>query len=426
VVDVLSFLALLMVLGVVFACMPPETRERLRHRLLASLRQARHEGFGRRPESVQFRDALRARTRWATVTPILIALNVTVFVLMLWGPGTFSDPATLTEWGGNFWLRTRNGEWWRLVTSMFVHIGMLQLLVNVAALASIGLILERLVGRVIVATVFVTAGVFASLVNLTTHPMATSVGASGAVFGLYGLLLASSIRAIGHRSSVTIPLTTVKMLLPAAAVFILYNLTNDSLGSGAELTGLLAGVVCGAVLTKDVNDQKPAAGRVAPVAAAAIVIAVLSAIPLSGIADVKPELERTTAAEDRMAGAYRTARERFKTGRMTAEALALLIDRTIIPDLRVTSARLKALAAVPEEHQPLVANAEEYVRLRSESWRLRSEWLRKSSQSPRRGSEAAQYSANQRTIGQAEEKERAALEVLETIRPAVSAEPAKN
>jgi hypothetical protein len=127
-----------------------------------------------------------------------------------------------------------------------------------------------------------------------------------------------------------------------------------------------------------------------------------------------------------MAGAYRTARERFKTGRMTAEALALLIDRTIIPDLRVTSARLKALAAVPEEHQPLVANAEEYVRLRSESWRLRSEWLRKSSQSPRRGSEAAQYSANQRTIGQAEEKERAALEVLETIRPAVSAEPAKN
>jgi hypothetical protein len=104
---------------------------------------------------------------------------------------------------------------------------------------------------------------------------------------------------------------------------------------------------------------------------------------------------------------------------MTAEALALLIDRTIIPELQVTAARLKALVGVPKEHQPLVANAEEYVRLRSESWRLRSEWLLKAGRAPRRGTEAAEHRANNRTIARAEETERAALEALERLRPAV-------
>ena len=151
--------------------------------------------------------------------------------------------------------------------------------------------------------------------------------------------------------------------------------------------------------------------------AAAVVIAVLFVIPLRGITDVKPELERTVADEDRLAGVYQEAADRFRSGRMPAEALALLIDRTIIPELQVTAARLKALVGVPKEQQPLVANAGEYVRLRSESWRLRSEWLLKAGMVPRRGAEAAQYKANSRTIARAEETERAALEALERSRP---------
>ena len=118
-----------------------------------------------------------------------------------------------------------------------------------------------------------------------------------------------------------------------------------------------------------------------------------------------------------MAGEYQKAAERFRSDRMTAEALALLIDRTIIPELQVTGARLKALDGVPEEHQPLVANAEEYVRLRSESWRLRSEWLRKAEPGAAAGNRSALYRANNRTIARAAETERAALEALERSRP---------
>ena len=75
---------------------------------------------------------------------------------------------------------------------MFVHTGTFQLLVNCAALVQLGLILERLVGHVTFAAVYVAAGVLASIVSLSDYPMAISSGASGAIFGLYGLLLASS------------------------------------------------------------------------------------------------------------------------------------------------------------------------------------------------------------------------------------------
>ena len=323
-----TFLALLMVVGVALSAMAPEARVRLREVVLESVEQVRREAARGRPRCDEFREALRARTRWAVVTPALIALNVIVLILMMSGAGTPGDPGPLAGWGGNFWLRTRNGEWWRLVTSMFVHAGPLHLLVVVAGLLQIGLILERLVGRLIVVAVFLIAGVLAGVVHLATHPMATSVGASGAVFGLYGLLLAASIWGMRHRSNVTIPLPVVKRLAPAAAVFILYNLANDSVGAAAELAGFLAGLVCGTVLAKGVSDCKPAARRVAHLTAAAVAIVVLIAIPLRGVADVMPELDRTVADEDWLAGEYQEAADLFRSDKMTAEALAPMISRS--------------------------------------------------------------------------------------------------
>ena len=97
-----------------------------------------------------------------------------------------------SRWGASFGPRTTNGEWWRLVASMFVHTGTFQLLVNGAALVQLGLILERLVGHVTFAAVYFAAGLLASIVSLSDYPMGVSSGASGAIFGLYGLLLAST------------------------------------------------------------------------------------------------------------------------------------------------------------------------------------------------------------------------------------------
>jgi membrane associated rhomboid family serine protease len=421
---------LLILGGVAFRAMNSEERMRALRWVVAAIRQLRDAALYRPPECERFREVLRARTPWVLVTPALVALNATVFLFMLFGAGALSDPTTLVAWGGNLGPRTTNGEWWRLVTSTFIHSGGLPLLVNGAALVQIGLLLERLLGGVVVAAVYVAAGVFASLVSLNGHPMAVSAGASGAVFGLYGLLLASSIWSLFRRSSVTIPLRAATRLAPAAAMFILYNAGAGGLEGVAELSGLVAGFVCGLVLTRDVADRKPPTRRIAVAMAVTLSIAAASAIPLHGITDVRPEVQRVIALEGRTAGTYRTAADQFIKGRITAAALAQLIERAIVPELQAAGARLEVLHGVPREDQPLVADAEEYLRLRSESWRLRVEELRKAGTvAPRdakrmdQASDAnwrlraeSEHRANIRTLGKAEGMERASLEALQRIK----------
>ena len=192
---------------------------------------------------------------------------------------------------------------------------------------------------------------------------------------------------------------------------------------------LAAGSCYGLVLARGIADRKPAARRVAIAMAATAVIIRRSQPSLCAESLTSGRKSNATSrpkiARPVLIGA---AVDRFRKGRISAEALVLLIDRSIVPELEVADARLKALNRVPKEHQPLVAGAEEYVRLRSESWRLRAEWLRKVSvvskteatervSGGNSGAEA-RYKATMRTLGKAESTERASLAVLERIRPA--------
>jgi hypothetical protein len=142
--------------------------------------------------------------------------------------------------------------------------------------------------------------------------------------------------------------------------------------------------------------------------AVTLVVAVVSAVPLRGMADVRPEISRVLAVEESTASLYRGAVAQFKLGAVSADALAQVIERKITPELHAVQARLKTLGRVPPEHQPLVANAEEYLKLRDESWRLRAAALHKSSMPALRKAETA---------------ERASLEALERIKPTESADP---
>jgi membrane associated rhomboid family serine protease len=367
--------------------------------VLAVVREARQRtAHGRSQEP--FHEALRARTARTIVTPVLVALYAIVFSCMLVGAGSLSDPETLTSWGGNFGPRTTNGEWWRLVATTFVHVGVVHLLVNIAGLFQLGLVLERLVGPAAFALTYLAAAVCASLVSLWLHPVTAATGASAAIFGLYGLLVSSFIWSIRHRSTVTIPLKTVKRLVPAAAVFFVYTFVTAGSDRPVYLTGLLAGLACGIVMTRAVAERKPRMRVLAGSVAAFMAIAVAFAAPLRGMADVKPEIERVVAVEGTTASAYQTEVERFKDGRINAEKLAQVIDRRIGPELRAARARLQTLKHVPHEQQPLVAAADEYLRLRDESWQLRSEALHKS---------------NMPTLRKADKTERASLEAYQKI-----------
>jgi len=396
----MTFLVLLLIVGgVALRAMSAEERARLGRTALAAIREARDVVVERRRQPEPFRDALRARTPWAIVTPALVVLNLTIFVCMFFDTGVGGDSGSLIGWGGSIGPRTTNGEWWRLVTSLFVHTGFLQLMVNMLGLLQVGLLLERLVGRVALTAVYLSAGVFASLVRLSASPVDVTVGSSGAIFGMYGLLFASAVWSLFHRSMVTIPLKALRRLIPAAALFMLYN----GLQSRPDHAGFLVGFACGVLLARGISDHKPAVRRVAVATGVTAAIAIAAAVPLRGVTDARPELARVIAVEDRTAGAYETMRDRFTLGGIAAEKLIGLIDRTIVPDLQESRARLKALDGVPEVHQPLVAQAEEYLRLRDESWRLRADGLRK---------------LNLPTLRKADDRERAALQIMRKLKAA--------
>jgi len=294
----------------------------------------------------------------------------------------------------------------------------------------IGFMLERMAGPLVFLAAYVTAGIFAGLTSISAVPMSVTGGASGAIFGLYGLLLASSIWGLLQRSSVTIPLTMLKRIAPLTAIFVLYNLMNDGVVFSAELTGGVAGLALGVIVARGLDAGKSRTRLVAATMGAAIVFAVAAAVPLRGITDARAEISRVLTIEDHTAGVYEEALDRFKKGRITAESLAQLIDRAIIPELHAADARLQALDRVPQEQRPLVATAEEYVRLRSDSWRFRSEGLRKSGVAkPREDARTEQASntgwrrrveaqnrTNNQTLAKAEQAERASLEALERIR----------
>jgi hypothetical protein len=266
---------------------------------------------------------------------------------------------------------------------------------------------------------------FAGLDRLSANPIETVAGPGAAVLGVYGLFAATLMWGVVQRRQIAtspaaattepvrdttfslrgaltpledsapaapvatdeasealaatpaiIPLKTLTRMVPAITIFTLYTLAGG-LGT-SELSALLTGFLCGLVFAKRSHEQGTPMLHAAAAFGTAVVIVVASAAMLRGIADVRPEIARVVALESSTTGTYEKAVVQFKNGAMTAQALEKIITQKIVPELRQAHARLKAVDGVPAVHQPLVANAEEYLRLRDESWRLRADALRKS------------------------------------------------
>jgi rhomboid protease GluP len=130
------------------------------------------------------------RQYWAV--PLLIDLNLLVWLAMTLSGVSATAPTgrELARWGSNVSSLTWPGQPWRLVSSLFVHAGSTHLLLNMASLWLLGVLLEARTGGARLLAAYLTSGVAASIATLWYHSSGiNSTGASGAIFGLYGLLL---------------------------------------------------------------------------------------------------------------------------------------------------------------------------------------------------------------------------------------------
>jgi rhomboid protease GluP len=177
------------------------------------------------------------------VTPILIDLNILIYVAMVCSGVNFflPDNESLLSWGANFRSVTMDGEWWRLLTCCFVHIGILHLLMNMYALLYIGLLLEPIIGKFKFAVTYLLTGILASVASFWWHDVTISAGASGAIFGLYGIFFALLLTNIIEK-------TARKALLSSIVIFILFNLINGingNIDNAAHIGGLISGIIIG-------------------------------------------------------------------------------------------------------------------------------------------------------------------------------------
>ena len=188
----MAFLSCLAVIAVLaYRGTTAEDRARYLRMAVDSAKEVKTAAQKPRPEYESFREALRVRTRYPFVTVAIVAINAAVFGFMLVGPTPISNPATLVDWGASVGPRTTNGEWWRLVTSTVLHTSMLHVHRERRRAAASRHRLERLIGRLTLGAVYLSAGVFGGLLNLSSHPVDVEIGTTAAVFGVYGLLLAA-------------------------------------------------------------------------------------------------------------------------------------------------------------------------------------------------------------------------------------------
>ncbi len=178
------------------------------------------------------------------VTYTIIAINIIIFILMaINGAGVFDTNAYVhLKWGSNFAPLTLSGDWWRLITSTFIHFGIIHIAMNMYCLYQVGIYLEPMLGKAKYITAYLCTGVIASIVSLWWHTSPTnSAGASGAVFGMYGLFLALLTSNI-------IPKQVRDALLKSIGIFIFFNLAygmKSGVDNAAHVGGLVSGFIIG-------------------------------------------------------------------------------------------------------------------------------------------------------------------------------------
>src|ERR1041385_5846179 len=178
-------------------------------------------------------------------TMIFIGINVGLYVLMCLAGGiavTSVNPAVLIGFGAKQNdLIVNQHQYWRLITCIFLHIGFIHLFLNNYALWIIGQEIERVYGSARFVALYLLTGVVGSLGSFYFNPDATSAGASGAIFGLFGAMAAFAFR---YRKEIptTLSQDIKRRILPVIAINLIFGFSVRIVDNAAHIGGLLSGV----------------------------------------------------------------------------------------------------------------------------------------------------------------------------------------
>ena len=350
-------------------------------------------------------------TRPAPLTPIIIGINVAVYLLMtLVAGGDFwqtlisgADRSTLLAFGAQTNELLRNGEWFRLITPAFVHIGLLHLGMNSYVLWTIGPLVEKLYGSsrfLLIYLLTAAGGSFASFLNhgLKNDAIGASAGASGAIFGLFGV-----VAVFSYKYRHDLPPSFIRSLksgiLPAIAINLVIGFSIKIVDNAAHIGGLLTGAAL-ALLIPYIRTSSRHRNSAVGLAILSLCVAVVlasfafayrqSSQHLSRRASkVESLLDNFSAADRAMVNVFRSAGKNasWKPSKQEIaqlEEAANRLEKSAAPDAKTEQLRLELLRLLREQQQvisrensqpldaQLEANGEAFLKFRRDY----EEWLK--------------------------------------------------
>lgn len=174
--------------------------------------------------------------RFTPITYTLILINIVIWLCMILYLNRFSD-VKLLEVGGLVHFNVVHGEWYRLISSMFLHFNFEHILMNMLSLFIFGKIVESIIGSWRMLIIYIISGLYGNFVSLSFNTSTISVGASGAIFGLIG-----SIFVIMYLSK-NFNKKMIGQLLIALVVLIVFSLFMSNINIMAHLGGFISGVL---------------------------------------------------------------------------------------------------------------------------------------------------------------------------------------
>ncbi len=187
----------------------------------------------------------------APITYVLILLSSAMFALTLWIGGSIEAISlkTLVDLGALYGpYVVFKAEWWRLLSAMFLHGGMTHILMNMVSLYIVGRAVERYFSRVAYLTIYFFSGLFGGMASLYMHPVSVGVGASGAIFGLFGAL--AGFFLAHHQQMASYTKAFMQDFGTILGLNLLLGVMVDSIDLSAHIGGLMIGFCGGYVIAK--------------------------------------------------------------------------------------------------------------------------------------------------------------------------------
>jgi membrane associated rhomboid family serine protease len=217
-----------------------------------------------------------------SVTQVLIGLNVIVFLAETAAGAGFSS-------GGGGWVFNHGDlygfaiahqhQYWRLVSSGFLHDGIFHILVNMVSLYFVGRALEPGIGQLKFGVIYVVSLLGGSFGALLFSPGIPTIGASGAIFGIFGALI-----VVARARGISIWQSGLGLTL---LINIVFSLSVSGISIGGHLGGVAGGAICGWLIVQLGERRRMQAAAIAGCALVAVV-SVIAAIALSGGAGLAP------------------------------------------------------------------------------------------------------------------------------------------